>query len=124
MCSSRLRTGATPASPVSGGSQTPRCTVLSMRSRKRVVIWPRLRSHLDVLLRDVRRVGAGTLHPDLRHGMALPEKDWPIVAGALAARPTHLITGDLRRCGPYFGNRLSGILVLPPAAYLRSRRGS
>jgi uncharacterized protein len=76
---------------------------------------------LDMLLRDVQRVRAGTLHPDLRPRVALPEKDWPIVAGALAARATHLITGDLQHFGTYFGSRLSGILVLPPSAYLRAR---
>jgi len=37
------------------------------------------------------------------------------------ARSTHLITGDLRHFGPYFGKKLAGILVLSPADYLRLR---
>jgi hypothetical protein len=57
-----------------------------------------------------------------REGVQLPEKDWPIVAGALAARATHLITGDLPLFGSHFGKQSFGVLVLPPAAYLRSRR--
>ena len=76
---------------------------------------------LDVLIRDVQRVPAGSLDLASRQGAALPEKDWPIVAGALAARATHLITGDLQHFGPYFGKELLGVLVLAPAAYLRSR---
>jgi len=76
---------------------------------------------LDALLRDVVRVPAGTMSLASREGVQLPEKDWPIVAGALAARATHLITGDLQHFGPHFGKKLFGVVVLSPAAYLRSR---
>jgi predicted nucleic acid-binding protein len=54
-------------------------------------------------------------------GVQLPEKDIPILLAAIEARCTHLITGDLRHFGPYFGKKLSGILVLLPADYLRLR---
>lgn len=57
----------------------------------------------------------------LPHGVHLPEKDIPILLAAIEARCTHLITGDLRHFGPFFGKKLSGILVLPPADYLRLR---
>jgi predicted nucleic acid-binding protein len=57
--------------------------------------------------------------PELPPGVDLPEKDIPILLAAIEARCTHLITGDLRHFGPYFGKKLSGILVLPPADYLR-----
>lgn len=50
-------------------------------------------------------------------GINLPEKDIPILLAAVEARSTHLITGDLRHFGPYFGKKLFGILVLPPAGY-------
>lgn len=76
---------------------------------------------LDLLMRDVQRVPAGTMNVAARQGVELPEKDWPIVAGALAARATHLITGDLQHFGPYFAKQLYGVIVLPPAAYLRAR---
>jgi len=52
----------------------------------------------------------------------LPEKDVPILLGALAASATHLSTGDFRHFGPYFGKRLAGLLVLRPGEYLRSQR--
>jgi hypothetical protein len=38
----------------------------------------------------------------------------------VAAGATHLITGDMRHFGPYFGQRVLGVLVIPPARYLRS----
>jgi predicted nucleic acid-binding protein len=52
-------------------------------------------------------------------GINLPEKDIPIFLAAVEARSTHLITGDLRHFGPYFGKKLLGILVLSPAEYFR-----
>jgi predicted nucleic acid-binding protein len=52
-------------------------------------------------------------------GVSLPEKDAPILLAAIAARATHLITGDLRHFGPYFGRKIAGVTILPPADYLR-----
>jgi uncharacterized protein len=56
---------------------------------------------------------------ELPPGITLPEKDWPILLAAIEARATHLVTGDLRHFGPYFGARVQGVLVATPAAYLR-----
>ena len=58
---------------------------------------------------------------ELPRGVNLPEKDTPILLAAIEARCTHLITGDLRHFGSYFGKKLSGVLVLLPADYLRLR---
>jgi predicted nucleic acid-binding protein len=52
----------------------------------------------------------------------LPEKDRPILLAAREARASHLITGDVRHFGRYFGKRIEGILVLTPAEYLKSYR--
>src|SRR5437879_2519148 len=43
----------------------------------------------------------------------------PILLAAIEARATHLITGDLRHFGPYFGKKIQCILVLPPGNYLK-----
>lgn len=75
---------------------------------------------LDRLLRGVEIVDAVLLPQGCEHG-DLPDKDRPILAGALAAKATHLITGDVRHFGKVFGATLEGILVLPPARYLSSR---
>lgn len=56
-------------------------------------------------------------------GVRLPEKDVPILAAAIQARATHLITGDLRDFGAYMGRRIGGVLILRPRGYFeRSRR--
>lgn len=56
----------------------------------------------------------------LPSAISLPEKDAPILLAAIALRATHLITGDFRHFGPYFGKTIEGILILTPATYLKS----
>jgi uncharacterized protein len=56
--------------------------------------------------------------------ISLPEKDVPIMLAAIEAHATHLLTGDVRHFGRYFGKRIGGILIMLPAAYLRSRRST
>ena len=59
----------------------------------------------------------GSLPPDVE----LAEKDVPILLAAIEARATHLLTGDFRDFGRYFGRRLGGVLVSTPGEYLRGR---
>ena len=64
---------------------------------------------------------------DPAHAIELPvdvtlrPKDRPILAAAIAAGASHLLTGDLRDFGPYMGKRLGGVLVMLPGDYLRGR---
>jgi predicted nucleic acid-binding protein len=58
---------------------------------------------------------------ELPQGISLPEKDVPIMLAAIEARASHLITGDLRHFGPYFGKKISGVLIVSPGDYLKSR---
>jgi len=57
----------------------------------------------------------------LPRGISLPEKDAPILLAAIEARATHLLTGDVRDFGPYFGKKIEGVLILLPGEYLRMR---
>jgi predicted nucleic acid-binding protein len=58
---------------------------------------------------------------ELPAGLSLPEKDVPILLAAMEARATHLITGDIRHFGLYFGKQIEGILVTSPADYLKKQ---
>lgn len=58
----------------------------------------------------------------LVNDVLLPEKDLPILASAVAGQCTHLITGDVRHFGAYFGKRLHEVLIVLPADYIRSRQ--
>ena len=53
--------------------------------------------------------------------VSLPEKDQPILVAAVAARATHLLTGDKRHFGPWIGKRIRGVLIQSPAQYLERR---
>lgn len=59
---------------------------------------------------------------ELPRGTSLPEKDVPIVLAAIAARATHLLTGDVKHFGAYFGKRIDGVAIVLPGEYLRTRR--
>jgi len=75
------------------------------------------RARLGELLKGVRIVGESPDRP-LPGRVVLRAKDVPILAAAVAARATHLITGDRRDFGAYFGEKLAGVLVVPPRVYL------
>ena len=57
----------------------------------------------------------------LPRGLSLPEKDAPILIAAIEAGATHLLTGDIRHFGPYFGKTVEGVLISLPGEYLRHR---
>ena len=56
------------------------------------------------------------IHGKLPREISLPEKDKPILLSAIQAQATHLLTGDRRHFGAYFGRTVAGVLILPPAA--------
>jgi uncharacterized protein len=77
------------------------------------------KQRLERLIQPLHVVQATTVPAALRREIGLSAKDWPIVGGAIAAEATHLLTGDLKHFGRYFGKHIHGILVLPPADYIR-----
>jgi uncharacterized protein len=82
---------------------------------------PERAARLERLLGDLRVVAEPRPVP-LPAGVRLPEKDRPILAAAIAAEATHLLTGDLRDFGPLMGRRVAGVLVQTPGEFLRRGR--
>lgn len=83
---------------------------------------PEQRSELDEVLRDIEIAAPAHRSGETRaelEGLDLPDKDTPIMLAAVEAGATHLITGDFTHFGPHYGKVVAGVLVLPPAAYLR-----
>jgi predicted nucleic acid-binding protein len=77
---------------------------------------------LSELLRHVKVL---IFHPGsslLPSGLELPNNDRPILEAAIYSQATHLLTGDMKAFGAYYGRTLAGVLILPPAMYLRGRR--
>jgi predicted nucleic acid-binding protein len=58
---------------------------------------------------------------ELSPGIRLPQKDVPILLAAIEAHATHLVTGDIRHFGAYFGKSVQGVLVVTPSEYLKRR---
>jgi uncharacterized protein len=63
----------------------------------------RLAKQCEVVLR---------LEADL--GVALPLKDTPILGGAIAGQATHLLTGDERDFGKFWGKTIQGVKIVSP----------
>jgi hypothetical protein len=57
----------------------------------------------------------------LPDAIELPEKDRPILLSAIAGHASHVITGDKDHFGAFYGRTILGVLILPPAAYLKRR---
>ena len=55
----------------------------------------------------------------LPEGLVLPADDQVIFLAAMAARATHLLTGDKTHFGRYYRRTIAGVLILPPSVYLR-----
>ncbi len=51
----------------------------------------------------------------------LVAKDVPILLAAIESRATHLLTGDRKHFGSFYGRRTGGVKVMPPAAYFKQR---
>jgi len=79
------------------------------------------RATLEELLRGVIvTTKHNTDHDPCIDDLPLPDKDRPILQAAVEAGATHLLTGDVRHFGAFYGQRPFGILILPPAAYLNT----
>jgi uncharacterized protein len=78
------------------------------------------RKRLNKLSELLHLFEAGPRKPP--RGVSLAEKDVPILLAAIEARATHLLTGDLRHFGLYFGKKIEGTIIALPGQYLRMRR--
>ncbi len=78
------------------------------------------RDRLARLLQSVEFVSVRETQ-NLPKGVHLPEKDAPILQGAIAARATHLLTGDAAHFGKYYRDVISGVQILSPADYFYMR---
>ena len=74
---------------------------------------------LDVLLRTVEIVDTTPAERPLAVSLKLADKDRPILLAAIESRSTHLLTGDFKHFGPYYGQTIEGVLILPPSDFLR-----
>ena len=72
--------------------------------------FPAALPHLDSLIGKCELVPA--LVADLN--VELPLKDVPILGGAIAGNATHLLTGDERDFGKFWGKTIQGVKIVSP----------
>jgi len=78
------------------------------------------REQLEKLCRPIHLIDATSAR--LPPGSPLPEKDKPILAAAIEAQATHLLTGDVHDFGRLLGKIIAGVLIQLPGEYLRERK--
>ena len=99
-------------------------SVYAIEEAHRNLFYPKQRKDLEDLLASVEVVTTALPTEHLLYSsVKLPEKDRPILLAAIGAGATHLLTGDFRHFGPYYGERIQGVLILPPGGYLSLRAG-
>jgi len=81
---------------------------------------PEKRQALEGILEWVRLVPEARPEPWMA-GL-LPEKDVPVLAAAVAAWATHLLTGDLRHFAPLMAREDLPLRVLTPGDFVRRVR--
>ena len=77
------------------------------------------RARLDEIMQRTELIVEGDLKT-IDDEERLPKKDRPILRAAVFGRATHLITGDFTHFGPFYGERLQGVIVMSPSDYLAS----
>jgi hypothetical protein len=78
------------------------------------------RYRLEALVAAVEVVPEPAKAPLLPTPVELPESDRPILVAAIASACTHLLSGDRRAFGTYYGRTVGGVSILRPAEYLRA----
>jgi predicted nucleic acid-binding protein len=88
----------------------------AVEEARRHLAQPQQVRRLGRLLERMRLVNSQSEIPQ-HLSVDLPDKDKPIFAAAVMAGATHLLTGDFKHFGPYYGQAIGGVLILPPAWY-------
>lgn len=97
-------------------------SVYAEEEARRNLETPAQHATLDELLRHVKVLVFQPGSSLLPSGFELPDNDRPIMEAAIFSQATHLLTGDMKAFGAYYGRTLAWVLILPPAAYLRKNR--
>jgi len=97
-------------------------SVYAVEEARRNLVGTKQLADLDELLRKVRIVAATPDDRPLPDSVELPTKDRPILLTSIDLKASHLLTGDFKHFGNYYGQTIEGLQILTPAAYLKVRR--
>lgn len=77
------------------------------------------RDRLEKLLLDLEEIFPHHTDVELPKNVTIREKDKHILLSAISAKADFLITGDVRDFGKFYGKKIGGVKILPPAEYLK-----
>ncbi len=77
------------------------------------------KERLDKLLTRLAQILPYHVDIDLPRGVEIREKDKPILLSAISSKADFLITGDVRDFGKFYGQKIGGVIILPPSEYLK-----
>lgn len=96
-------------------------SVYAIEEARRNLKRPEQQERLERFIMSLSAICAHPSGKTLPAHIQLREKDQPILLAAIIAKADYLITGDYRDFGCYYGQKIEGVIILPPAEYLKNR---
>ena len=95
----------------------------ALEEAKRNLASGQQRAELERLCKSVKVVSVLPPQGESSILAKLPENDRPILWAATTVRATHLLSGDFKAFGRFYGQTIEGVAIMPPAKYLKGHRG-
>jgi len=94
----------------------------AVEEARRNLDMPLQKERLEKLLSDLEEIFPHHMDIELPTNVTIREKDKPILLSAMSAKADFLITGDVRDFGKFYGKKIGGVTIIPPAEYLKRFR--
>ena len=94
----------------------------ALEEAKRNLASGQQRAELERLCKSVEVVSVLPPQRESPFLATLPENDRPILWAAISVRATHLLSGDFKAFGRFYGQIIEGVAIMPPAEYLKRHR--
>lgn len=80
---------------------------------------PNQKTELVHLCKSVEVVSVVLPEEDVAILAEFPVSDRPILWAAIAVHASHLLSGDFKAFGRFYGDTIEGVKIVPPAEYLK-----
>ena len=94
----------------------------ALEEAERNLLSARQKAELNHLCQSVEVVSVSLPEEEVAILAELPESDRPILWAAMSIHASHLLSGDFKAFGRFYGETIEGVTIMPPAEYLRKHR--
>ena len=91
----------------------------ALEEAKRNLLSGQQRAEVERLCNSVEVVSVLPPQGEIPILVKLPENDRPILWTAITVRASHLLSGDFKTFGRFYGQTIEGVAIMPPAVYLK-----